>query len=615
VLKGGKVKMKKEEKIFKAETKELLNLMIHSIYTNKEIFLRELISNANDAIDKLKFQSLTDTDILKDTDKFRIDISVDKDNRTLTISDNGIGMTYEEVDDNIGTIAKSGSKLFKEQLEEAKKGDIDIIGQFGVGFYSGFIVADKITLETKFPYSENGVKWISSGDGNYEIEEISKQDRGTKITLHLKDGDEYNEFLEDWKIKDLVKKYSNYIRYEIYFGDEVINSTKPIWKKDKKELKDEDYNEFYKATFHDWNDPLLHINLKVQGNIEYNALLFIPKKLPFDYYTKNFKRGLQLYTKNVFIMEKCEDLIPEYFNFISGLVDCDSLSLNISREILQQNAELQVISKNLEKKITSELEKILKNDREKYVEFWKEFGRSIKAGVQDMFGMNKEKLQDLLIFVSSHDDKYTTLKEYVDRMGDNKEILYVPAESVDAAKYLPKMEKLKEQGREVLILTDKIDEFTLMAMRDYSGKEFKSINSSDFKFSDDKEKEEEVKKIADENKELIEKAKEFLKDKVSEVELSNNIGNSASSLLAKGGLSLEMEKTLSEMTNNNDMPKAEKVLAINPEHVLFNRLKSSVNTEDFNKLVDVLYNQALLLEGFNIENPAEFIKNLNSLIK
>ncbi|EUB42022.1 MULTISPECIES: molecular chaperone HtpG [Fusobacterium] len=607
--------MKKEEKIFKAETKELLNLMIHSIYTNKEIFLRELISNANDAIDKLKFKSLTDTDILKGDDKFRIDISVDKENRTLTISDNGIGMTYEEVDDNIGTIAKSGSKLFKEQLEEAKKGDIDIIGQFGVGFYSGFIVADKITLETKSPYSENGVKWISSGDGNYEIEEISKQDRGTKITLHLKDGDEYNEFLEDWKIKELVKKYSNYIRYEIYFGDEVINSTKPIWKKDKKELKDEDYNEFYKATFHDWNDPLLHINLKVQGNIEYNALLFIPKKLPFDYYTKNFKRGLQLYTKNVFIMEKCEDLIPEYFNFISGLVDCDSLSLNISREILQQNAELQVISKNLEKKIISELEKILKNDREKYIEFWKEFGRSIKAGVQDMFGMNKEKLQDLLIFVSSYDDKYTTLKEYVDRMGDNKEILYVPAESIDAVKSLPKMEKLKEQGREVLILTDKIDEFTLMAMRDYSGKEFKSINSSDFKFSDDKEKEEEVKKIADENKELIEKAKEFLKDKVSEVELSNNIGNSASSLLSKGGLSLEMEKTLSEMTNNNDAPKAKKILAINPEHALFNKLKNSVNTEDFNKLVDVLYNQALLLEGFNVENPAEFIKNLNSLIK
>ena len=606
--------MRKEEKIFKAETKELLNLMIHSIYTNKEIFLRELISNANDAIDKLKFQSLTNNELLKDDDKFKIEITVDKDNGTLTIKDNGIGMTYDEVDENIGTIAKSGSKVFKEQLEAAKKADIDIIGQFGVGFYSAFIVADKVTLETRSPYSENGVRWVSSGDGNYEIEEISKENRGTEITLHLKAGEEYSEFLEEWKIKDLVKKYSNYIRYEIYFKDEVINSTKPIWKRDKKELKDEDYNEFYKATFHDWNDPLFHINLKVQGNIEYNALLFIPKKLPFDYYTKNFKRGLQLYTKNVFIMEKCEDLIPEYFNFISGLVDCDSLSLNISREILQQNSELQAISKNLEKKIISELEKILKNDREKYIEFWKEFGRCIKGGVQDMFGMNKEKLQDLLIFVSSYDDKYTTLKEYVDRMGENKEILYVPAESIDAIKALPKMEKLKEQGREVLILTDKIDEFTLMAMRDYSGKEFKSINSSDFKLSDDKEKEEEIKKIADENKTLIEKAKEFLKDKVNEVELSNNIGNSASSLLAKGGLSLEMEKTLSEMTNNNDAPKAEKILAINPEHVLFDKLKAAEGTDNFNKLVDILYNQALLLEGFSIENPVEFIKNLNDLL-
>ena len=606
--------MRKEEKIFKAETKELLNLMIHSIYTNKEIFLRELISNANDAIDKLKFQSLTNNELLKGDDKFKIEISVDKDNRTLTIKDNGIGMTYDEVDENIGTIAKSGSKVFKEQLEAAKKADIDIIGQFGVGFYSAFIVADKVTLETRSPYSENGVKWVSSGDGNYEIEEISKENRGTEITLHLKDGEEYSEFLEEWKIKDLVKKYSNYIRYEIYFKDEVINSTKPIWKRDKKELKNEDYNEFYKATFHDWNDPLFHINLKVQGNIEYNALLFIPKKLPFDYYTKNFKRGLQLYTKNVFIMEKCEDLIPEYFNFISGLVDCDSLSLNISREILQQNSELQAISKNLEKKIISELEKVLKNDREKYIEFWKEFGRCIKGRVQDMFGMNKEKLQDLLIFISSHDDKYTTLKEYVDRMGETKEILYVPAESIDAVKALPKMEKLKEQGREVLILTDKIDEFTLMAMRDYSGKEFKSINSSDFKLSDDKEKEEEVKKIADENKTLIEKAKEFLKDKVNEVELSNNIGNSASALLAKGGLSLEMEKTLSEMTNNNDAPKAEKILAINPEHVLFDKLKAAEGTDNFNKLVDILYNQALLLEGFSIENPVEFIKNLNDLL-
>ena len=606
--------MKKEAKVFKAETKELLNLMIHSIYTNKEIFLRELISNANDAIDKLKFKSLTDTNILNGDDKYKIEISIDKENRILTISDNGIGMTYDEVDENIGTIAKSGSKLFKEQLEEAKKGEVDIIGQFGVGFYSGFIVADEITIETKSPYSETGVKWVSSGDGDYEIEEISKENRGTKISLHIKEDDTCNEFLEDWKIKELVKKYSNYIRYEIYFGDEVINSTKPIWKKDKKELKDEDYNEFYKATFHDWNDPLLHFNLKVQGNIEYNALLYIPKKLPYDYYTKSFKRGLQLYTKNVFIMDKCEDLIPEYFSFINGLVDCDSLSLNISREILQQNSELQAISKNLEKKIISELEKVLKNDREKYIELWKEFGRSIKAGVQDMFGMNKEKLQDLLIFMSSNEDKYVTLKEYVDRMGENKEILYVPTENIDTVKSLPKMEKLKEQGREVLILTDKIDEFTLTAMMDYSGKQFKSINSSDFKLSDDVEKEEKVKKMADENKKVIENIKEILKDKVSEVELSNNIGSGASALLAKGPISLEMEKVLADMPGE-EMNKATKVLALNPEHTLFDKLTSSVGTEDFDKLVNVLYNQALILEGFNIENPSEFIKNLNSLIK
>ena len=606
--------MKKESRVFRAETKELLNLMIHSIYTNKEIFLRELISNANDAIDKLKFKSLTETNILGEDTNFKIDITVDKDNKTITISDNGIGMTFDEVDENIGTIAKSGSKLFKEQLEEAKKSEVDIIGQFGVGFYSGFIVADKIVLETKSPYSEKGVRWTSDGTGEYEIEEIEKEKRGTSITLYIKDGDDYSEFLEEWKIKDLVKKYSNYIRYEIYFKDEVINSTKPIWKKDKSELKDEDYNEFYKATFHDWNDPLLHINLKVQGNIEYNSLLFIPKKLPYDFYTKSFKRGLQLYTKNVFIMEKCEELIPEYFSFISGLVDCDGLSLNISREILQQNSELQAISKNLEKKIISELEKLLKNDREKYIEFWKEFGRNIKAGVQDMFGMNKDKLQNLLIFMSSYEDKYVTLKEYVERMGENKEILFVSGENIDMVKALPKMEKLKEQGKEVLILTDKIDEFTLTAMMNYDGKEFKSINSTDFKLEEDKEKEEKIKKIAEESKSLLEKIKDSLKDKVSEVELNNNIGNSASSLLAKGPISLEMEKVLADMPGA-EMNKAIKVLALNPEHSLFEKLKSAENSEDFTKIVDILYNQALILEGFPIDNPVQFIKNLNSLIK
>lgn len=606
--------MKKESRVFRAETKELLNLMIHSIYTNKEIFLRELISNANDAIDKIKFKSLTETNVLGEDTKFRIDISVDKENKTITISDNGIGMSFDEVAENIGTIAKSGSKLFKEQLEEAKKNEVDIIGQFGVGFYSGFIVADKIVLETKSPYSEKGVKWTSDGTGEYEIEEIEREKRGTEITLYIKDGDDYSEFLEEWKIKDLVKKYSNYIRYEIYFKDEVINSTKPIWKKDKSELKDEDYNEFYKATFHDWNEPLLHINLKVQGNIEYNSLLFIPKKLPFDFYTKSFKRGLQLYTKNVFIMEKCEELIPEYFSFISGLVDCDGLSLNISREILQQNSELQAISKNLEKKIISELEKLLKNDREKYIEFWKEFGRNIKAGVQDMFGMNKDKLQNLLIFTSSYEDKYITLKEYVERMGENKEILFVSGENIDMVKALPKMEKLKEQGREVLVLTDKIDEFTLTAMMNYEGKEFKSINSSDFKLEENKEKEEEIKKITEESKSLLEKIKDSLKDKISEVELNNNIGNSASSLLAKGPISLEMEKVLADMPGA-EMNKAIKILALNPEHSLFAKLKVAENSEDFEKIVHILYNQALILEGFPIDNPVQFIKNLNSLIK
>lgn len=588
--------------------------MIHSIYTNKEIFLRELISNANDAIDKLKFKALTDSNLLGEDDKFKIEIIVDKEAKTITISDNGIGMSFDEVDENIGTIAKSGSKLFKEQLENANKDEIDIIGQFGVGFYSGFIVADKIELTTKSPFAEKGVKWSSNGTGEYEIEEIEKENRGTSIILHLKDGDEYAEFLEDWKIKDLVKKYSNYIRYEIFYKDEVINSTKPIWKKDSSELKDEDYNEFYKATFHDWNDPLMHINLKVQGNIEYNSLLFIPKKLPFDFYTKSFKRGLQLYTKNVFIMDKCEELIPEHFSFISGLVDCDGLSLNISREILQQNTELQVISKNLEKKIISEFEKLLKNNRDKYIEFWKEFGRNIKAGVQDMFGMNKEKLQNLLIFTSSYNDQYTTLKEYVDRMGEHKEILFVSGENIDMVKSLPKMEKLKEQGREVLILTDKIDEFTLTAMMDYDGKKFKSINSSDFKLDESKEKEQEIKKISEENKSLLEKIKDILKDKVSEVEVNNNIGNGASSLLAKGPISLEMEKVLADMPGA-EMNKAVKVLALNPEHILFEKLKSEEGSKNFDKLVDILYNQALILEGFPIDNPIQFIKNLNDLIK
>lgn len=607
--------MRKEAKMFQAETKELLNLMIHSIYTNREIFLRELISNASDAIDKIKFEALTNSEILGEDRDFKITLSVDKDKKEITITDNGIGMTYDEVAENIGTIAKSGSKAFKEKLENTSKDDIDIIGQFGVGFYSGFMVADKMTLITKSPKSDMGVKWTSTGDGSYEIEEFEKKERGTSITLTIKDGEEFITFLEDWKIRDLVKKYSDYVRYPIIFNDETINSTKPIWKTDKSQLKDENYNEFYKSTFHDWEDPMFHFHLKVQGSIEYTALLYIPKKAPMDFYSKDYKKGLQLYTKNVFIMDKCDELIPEYFSFVKGLVDCDDLSLNISREILQQNSELTAISKNLEKKIISELEYILKNDREKYIEFWEAFGRNIKFGIHDMFGMNKDKLQNLLIFRSSLDDKYVTLKEYVERMGEEKkEILYVVGEDLATVKSLPKMEALKEKGVEVLILTDKIDEFALKTMNEFEGKTFKSISDSDFKLEENKEKEEEIKKLSEDNKSMLDKIKESLTGKIVDVELSNNLGSGASALLAKGEISLEMEKVLSQIPGNESI-KAEKILALNPEHPLFAKLQECKDTPKFDDLLDILYTEALMLEGFQIENPVEFIKKLNNLLK
>lgn len=607
--------MRKEAKMFQAETKELLNLMIHSIYTNREIFLRELISNTSDAIDKIKFEALTNSEILGEDKDFKITLSVNKDKKEITITDNGIGMTYDEVAENIGTIAKSGSKAFKEKLENTSKDDIDIIGQFGVGFYSGFMVADKMTLITKSPKSDIGVKWTSTGDGSYEIEEFEKKERGTSITLTIKDGEEFMTFLEDWKIRDLVKKYSDYVRYPIIFNDETINSTKPIWKTDKSQLKDENYNEFYKSTFHDWEDPMFHFHLKVQGSIEYTALLYIPKKAPMDFYSKDYKKGLQLYTKNVFIMDKCDELIPEYFSFVKGLVDCDDLSLNISREILQQNSELTAISKNLEKKIISELEYILKNDREKYIEFWEAFGRNIKFGIHDMFGMNKDKLQNLLIFRSSLDDKYVTLKEYVERMGEEKkEILYVVGEDLATVKSLPKMEALKEKGIEVLILTDKIDEFALKTMNEFEGKTFKSISDSDFKLEENKEKEEEIKKLSEDNKSMLDKIKESLTGKIVDVELSNNLGSGASALLAKGEISLEMEKVLSQIPGNENI-KAEKILALNPEHPLFAKLQECKDTPKFDDLLDILYTEALMLEGFQIENPVEFIKKLNNLLK
>lgn len=607
--------MRKETKAFQTETKELLNLMIHSIYTNKEIFLRELISNASDAIDKAKFTALTDSEFLGDDKDFKITISLNKDNKTISISDNGIGMTYEEVLENIGTIAKSGSKAFREKLENISKDDVDIIGQFGVGFYSGFMVADKITLITKSPKSDKGVKWSSTGDGSYEIEETEKNNRGTEIILNIIDDPEYTQYLEEWKIKDLIKKYSDYVRYPIYLGEEVINSTKPIWKIDKSKLTDKDYNEFYKSNFRDYEDPMFHFHIKVQGNIEYTALLYIPNKTPFDFYTRDYEKGLQLYTKNVFIMDKCENLIPEYFSFVKGLVDCDNLSLNISREILQQNSELTAISKNIEKKLISELQYILKTDREKYIAFWENFGAKIKLGIQDMFGLNKDKLKDLLIFKSTFKDSYTTLKEYVDRIGENKEILYVSGDSVEIIKNLPKVQALIKKDREVLMLTDKIDEFILKTLGNYNDIKFQSINDSDFKLEENKEKEEEIKKLAEDNSTMLDKIKDFLKGKIVDVELSNDLGNSASGILARGDISLEMEKVLSAIPGNENV-KAEKILALNPEHSLFKKLQEVKDEPTkFNDLLDVLYSESLLMEGFNIENPIEFIKKVNSLIK
>lgn len=603
--------MKKETKVFQAETKELLNLMVHSIYTHKEIFLRELISNASDATDKLKFKALTDTHILDSSEELCITIVPNEELKTLTIADHGIGMIFEEVVENIGTIAKSGSKAFLNSLEEAKKNnDLNIIGQFGVGFYSAFMVADKIVLETKSPYSDKGVRWTSTGEGSYEIEEIDRTERGTSITLYLKDEEDDKEFLNEYKIKGLVKKYSDYVKYPIMLNNERINSTKPIWKTPKDELKDEDYNEFYKSTYHDWQDPLFHFNFNVQGNLEYNAILFIPQVPPYDLYTREYKRGLQLYTKNVFIMDKCEELIPQYFNFIKGLVDTDDLSLNISREILQKTHQLKAISKNLEKKIISEFEKLLSTDRDKYIKFWKVFGKHIKFGVHENFGLNKDKLENLLLFKSSKNLEYTSLKEYVERMKeDQKDIYYAVGENIDILQRMPKVLNVLNKGFEVLYLTEGADEFALKAMNSFQEKPFKSVN--EVTFETEKEKEE-LKKLAEINKSLLDKIKETLKDKVTEIKLNPELGDSSVSLSSKGEVSLEMEKLLSQIPGNEGV-KAEKVLEINPNHPLFNKLQNASEAE-LKDLSDILYSQGLLVEGFTLENPLDFVTKLNNIL-
>ncbi|MGL5544401.1 MAG: molecular chaperone HtpG [Cetobacterium sp.] len=603
--------MKKETKVFQAETKELLNLMVHSIYTHKEIFLRELISNASDAIDKLKFKALTDTDILDSSKELNISILPDADSRTLTIKDTGIGMTFDEVVENIGTIAKSGSKAFLNSLEEAKKNDdLNIIGQFGVGFYSAFMVADKIILETKSPYSDKGVRWISAGEGSYDIEEIDKAEIGTSIILHIKNNDEDKEFLNEHKFRALIKKYSDYVKYPILFKEERLNSTKPIWKTAKNELKDEDYNEFYKSNFHDWQDPLLHFNFNIQGSLEYNAILFVPTTPPYDLYTREYKRGLQLYTKNVFIMDKCEELIPQYFNFIKGLVDTDDLSLNISREILQKTQQLKNISKNLEKKIISEFEKLMSNDRDKYIKFWETFGKHIKFGIHENFGLNKEKLQNLLMFTSSKNKEFVSLKEYVERMKpDQNEIYYAVGENIGILEKMPKVSNVLNKSFEILYLTEAADEFALKTMQNFSDKEFKSVYDVSFESEEEKE---ELKKLSEINKSLLDKIKYTLNEKIVEVKLNPELGDNSISLSSKGEVSLEMEKLLSQIPGNEGV-KAQKVLELNPNHPLFNKLQNA-NDDELDELSNILYNQGLLLEGFALENPLEFVTNLNKIL-
>lgn len=606
--------MRKESKNFQAETKELLNLMIHSIYTHKEIFLRELISNSSDAMDKLKFNSLTNSDLIINNDELKISLEVNSEKKEISILDNGIGMTYDEVMENIGTIAKSGSKAFMEKLKEKKDADIDIIGQFGVGFYSGFMVADKITLETKSPFGKTGVKWSSTGDGTYEIQEIEMSERGTKITLSLRDNPEDMDFCNKDKIKSLVKKYSDYVKYPIYMENERLNSTKPLWKEKKSDVSKEQYNEFYKSNFHDWNDPIATFHLSVQGSIEYSTLLFIPKEKPYDFYSKDFKRGLQLYTKNIFIMDKCEELIPEYFGFIRGLVDCDTLSLNISREILQKNSELSSISKNLEKKIINELEKILKNNREDYIKFWENFGSSIKYGIQDMFGMNKDKLKDLLIFKSSNNGNYVTLEEYVASMPSTQnEIYYIAGDDSEILALHPKVKSLISKGIHVLFLIDKIDEFSIKVLQSYGEKAFKSVTASDFKLEENQENKEKNRLLEEENKELLDKILDFLKEKVSSVKLTDSLEDAAVSISSIGEISLEMEKTLSEIPGNENI-KAEKLLELNPNHSIFKKMQNTTDDNIIKELSEILYTQGMVIQGFTIKNPIDFISKINKYI-
>ena len=637
------------KKQFKAESKKLLDLMIHSIYTNKEIFLRELISNSSDALDKLYYKSLTSGELGIKRSDFYIQITPDKELRTLTIRDNGIGMSKDELENNLGTIAKSGSLGFKEEQENnkdenTKAKNIDIIGQFGVGFYSAFMVSDIVSVTSKAFGSDEAYRWVSRGADGYTIEEASLDGHGTEIVLTIKedtDGENYSSFLEDYTIRNLIKKYSDYIRYPIrmmveksrpvgeteegkapefekYNELETLNSMEPIWKRQKSKVKPEEYNDYYKSKYMDYMDPARVIRTNVEGVSSFTALMFIPGHAPFDYYTKEYEKGLQLYSSGVMIMDKCKDLLPDYFNFVKGLVDSQDLSLNISREMLQQDRQLKNIAKNVEKKIKRDLEDFLKNDRDGYEKFFENFGKQLKYGLYESYGMNREVLEDLVLFYSSTEQKNVTLAEYLERMKDDQNAIYYAAgESIKKIDLLPQTEFVKSKGYEILYLTDEMDEFVFNILGQYKDKPFKSVSAEDIAEDDTEEAKENMKKLEEDNKELLEDIKNALGDKVSEVKLSPRLKSSAVCLTTKGDISLEMEKILSAMPMDQGI-KAERVLELNPEHSVFEALNKIKSDDADGKKLEVyanlLYDQALLISGLQIDDPVEFSKSICQLI-
>ncbi len=620
--------MKKKQ--FKSESVRLLDLMINSIYTNKDIFLRELISNGSDAIDKLYYRSLTDKELKVNTNDLKIEIIPDHENRTLTIIDNGIGMTQDELENNLGTIAKSGSLSFKEENKD--QNDVNIIGQFGVGFYSSFMVSKEVKVYSKHVDSQKAYLWDSCGTDGYTIEETDVDfENGTKIVIYLKDNNEdvqYDEYLDEYKIRELVKKYSDYIKYPIQMevinnvkkenSDEyeevkeidTLNSMKPLWNKEKSEITDEEYNNFYSDKFYDYQKPMKTIHFSVEGLCSYKSILFIPSHIPYDFYTKEYKKGLQLYSNGVLIMDKCEELLPDYFAFVRGVVDTEDLSLNISREMLQQDKKLKQIAKSIEKKLINEFKNMMETDFDKYKELFKNFGPSLKFGTYNNYGIDKDKLKDLLIFYSKQDEDFVTLKKYVENLKDDqKSIYYVCGESVEKINHLPLVEKVQEKGYNLLYLTDAIDEFVFQILNKYDDHEFINIASEKFDLNTEEEKEE-INKVNKDNKKLLDIMKDCLKDKVSNVKFTNSLKTHPVCLTTEGQVSLEMEKVLNAMPTD-DKVKANVVLEINENHKIADKIKRLYDTdkEELEKYTKILYSQARLIEGLEIDNPTE-ITNL-----